>query len=661
MLKPNRPGPPPTASVAPGKINAIFVWDANSWPDPNYIVTRYPDGRPLSYFSDDIWDLTPYEKVKRSRIINFESFRIYSENYALEAKRLVFLIMQKPNGKPFEVGTLLNYVAGVKRLVEHCHGTDQSLFYFLSSSSKVLAYARTEPTGAVLKILSALLGLVRSYKQTPPGISRLGRAIQQAVRECYDGGYNQTPPIPTEILSYIIVRLQTEISEFLAVEERFLALARLCAANKFAGRKPSSRIAISKRNNVANDYDSDDIATLIASHSLQEYFTTKGLSFHVNQISRHLSEIYLVCKLLIHAFSGMRDEEVSTLPYDCREMSASSGLVHYLIKGITTKLAGGHLQVTRWVTCSEGHQAIDCAAKISKLVYEFALGPKFEEKLDDFGNFLFVTPFRLFGAANRLDGSPERFQPSNFDLTRYPTLRQRILPNISADDLEQLEQIDPYRDWASEDSFAIGVPWPLTTHQFRRSLALYAHRSGLVSFPTLRRQLKHIRDAMAMYYAKGSGFADNFIGDDPKHFGREWRANKTLSEGLSYWVNVVQTDEPTYGGHSQWLKNRLASGDNILLSDRATTIKLFKRGELAYKETFLGGCTSTVECKSVGIDVMNLECLTGCKNLVGNKNKLIKIIFSQKLVVKAAPKDSVEYRTERKVLSVLEAALDATN
>lgn len=648
-------------NIAPGRTDSLYVWAADSWPEPSFIVTRYPDGSPLSYFSDDIWDLTPYEKVNRSRVINFAKLRIYSEDYILEAKRLMFLIMQKPHGKPFEVTTLHGYSAGIKHLVEHCYRTGQRLFYFLSSSSEVLAYARTTPTGVVLKMLSAVLGLVRSYEQTPPGISRLGGAIQQAVRKCYDGDYNQTAPIPTEILAHIILKLQTEISEFLAVEERFLELVKICAANKFAGRKLSSRAAISKRNDMAIDCDSGDIATLIASHSLQEYFLNKGLSPHISQISRHLSEIYLVCKLLIHAFSGMRDEEVNTLPYNCRELSASSGLVHYLIKGITTKLAGGRLQVTRWVTSSEGHQAIDCAAKISKLVYESELGPKFEEKLDDFGNFLFVAHSRLFRAYTSLDGSLKRFQPVDFDLTRYPTLRQRILPNISAGDVEQLEQIDPDRDWANEGAFAIGVPWPLTTHQFRRSLALYAHRSGLVSFPTLRRQLKHIRDAMSMYYAKGSSFADNFIGNDKKHFGREWRATQALSEGISYWINVVQAVEPTYGGHSQWLKNRFANGDDTLLSDRATTMKLFKRGELAYKETFLGGCTSTSECKSVGIDVMHLDCLSGCKNLVGNKPRLIKIINAQNAIIEATPPNSVEYRTEQQVLSVLADAFDSIN
>ncbi len=647
------------AAPAAGRVNVLAVWTAESWPDSGYVVTRYADGRPLSYFYDDVWDLTWYEKTWRSRIIDFNHLRIFPEAYKLEAKQLMFLIMNKPIGKPFEVGTLCNYFAAVKRIIEHCYATEQTLFYFLSSDSEVVAYARSKPPGAVLKVLSALLGLVRSYKQTPPEIRSVGRSTQSTVRAYYDIDYNQTPPIPTEILSEIIANLQKEVSDFLAVEEKFLAIARICSTNKFAGRKRGSRSAISQRQGEAYDNDADDIATLVEKYSLDAYFNAKELELHVSQITRHLYEIYTVCKLLIHAFSGMRDEEVSTLPFDCRETSASSGLEHYLIKGVTTKLAGGRLKVTRWVTSIEGHEAIACAAKISGLVYELELGPQFEEKLDDVGNFLFVTPWRLFSATTSPDGTRKRFQPTNFNPHRLQTMRRRILPTISTSDLAQLEEIDPYRDWSGEEAYAVGQVWPLTTHQFRRSLALYAHRSGLVSFPTLRRQLKHIRDAMAMYYAKGSSFADNFIGDDLEHFGREYRASKSQSEGISYWLNVIKTNEPTYGGHSQWLKNRFANGDDVLLSDRVATLKMFKRGELAYKETFLGGCTSTEECKSFGIDVMHLECLSGCKNLVGNKNKLIKIISAQHLVVKVAPKDSVEFRTEKKILNVLEEALDA--
>ena len=91
------------------------------------------------------------------------------------------------------------------------------------------------------------------------------------------------------------------------------------------------------------------------------------------------------------------------------------------------------------------------------------------------------------------------------------------------------EQIDPHRAWRSEPRFQLGVPWTLTSHQLRRSLALYAQRSGLVSLPSLRRQLQHITEEMSRYYARGSAFANNIIGDNKHHFGHDWQDAQPVS------------------------------------------------------------------------------------------------------------------------------------
>ncbi len=100
-------------------------------------------------------------------------------------------------------------------------------------------------------------------------------------------------------------------------------------------------------------------------------------------------------------------------------------------------------------------------------------------------------------------------------------LRKRLEPIIEDADIRELEHIDPHRAWRSEEKFHLGKPWLFTSHQLRRSLALYAQRPGFVSLPSLRRQLQHITNEMSRYYAKGSSFAENFIGDDKEHFGLE--------------------------------------------------------------------------------------------------------------------------------------------
>lgn len=67
--------------------------------------------------------------------------------------------------------------------------------------------------------------------------------------------------------------------------------------------------------------------------------------------------------------------------------------------------------------------------------------------------------------------------------------------------------------------------------------AVYAQRSGLVSLASLRRQLQHITDEMSRYYARGSAYARNIIGNDKHHFGFEWQDTQSTSSALSYMLN----------------------------------------------------------------------------------------------------------------------------
>ncbi len=79
------------------------------------------------------------------------------------------------------------------------------------------------------------------------------------------------------------------------------------------------------------------------------------------------------------------------------------------------------------------------------------------------------------------------------------SLHLRLFPIIEEEDIKELEDIDPFRAWHTEPEFAIGKRWPLTTHQLRRSLAVYANASGLVRLSSLRRQLQHITREMSLY------------------------------------------------------------------------------------------------------------------------------------------------------------------
>lgn len=270
----------------------------------------------------------------------------------------------------------------------------------------------------------------------------------------------------------------------------------------------------------------------------------------------------------------------------------------------------------------------------------------------------------MFVARNYLPNGEEslpadgRFLPSTFSLWGFEELRSRLFPPIEDGDIKELEQIDPHRAWCAEEPFQVGKNWWFTTHQLRRSLALYAQRSGLVSLPSLRRQLQHITKEMSRYYARGSTYAKNLIGDDKDHFGKEWQETAPVSSGLSYILHVLMSDDSLFGGHVNWANKQQGRTDGVVLFDREATMLRFKRGEIAYKETFLGGCTNVDDCKQTPLRWLDVECLRSCTHLVGNMCKLERAIKVQSRVVQSLDPATVDYRAESADLEALVATRD---
>jgi hypothetical protein len=88
---------------------------------------------------------------------------------------------------------------------------------------------------------------------------------------------------------------------------------------------------------------------------------------------------------------------------------------------------------------------------------------------------------------------------------------------------------------------------------------------------------------------------------------------------------------------------------------------MFKRGELAYRETVFGGCTNVGRCERSPLTPIRFECLlVNCPVQVVNLNKLRLVTRAQEAVVSRlgiASPGSVEHRIESAILRNLDAAL----
>jgi hypothetical protein len=573
----------------------------------------------------------------------------------------MFLLVWKRQGPTFSYQTLLHYLKLFRAMAKFCDGRSISVQAVLTNRDILFDFLGDATDGQTPKTLAAFISILTALGITEVGFSVLGSNVHRELRARaiqYDRSIKQHPPIPTRIYSSIIATLARELSDFETVKDQYFALVIKCTNNPILGRCESNQYRAANCLNLGEWSDESAFGELLDSHNLRDYFEAKGLHKNVKGLSRGLYEIQLAIRLTIHTFSGMRDEEVASLPYACINNIVSGGKTHYVINGKSTKLNHGKIKRTSWVTCREGYRAIQLAQKISDLIFQLAPEKATGAEADKDAWPLLVSPVYLGLAGRASDRADKNFLPSKLDFSKCARLRQLLQPQIEDSDLQELEQINPHRAWRSEEQFKIGVPWTLTSHQMRRSLALYAQRSGLVSLPSLRRQLQHITEEMSLYYARGSAFAKDFIGDDKQHFGKEWQETQPVSAALSYLLNVLLSDDVLFGGHANWVNHRLKSGNGPVVVDREVTLQRFKKGELSYRETSLGGCTKTGTCDQIAIKWLDVDCLGGCRNLVGNLSKLEMVIVAQTRLVESLDTTSIEFRTEKSDLDVLIATRD---
>lgn len=358
-------------------------------------------------------------------------------------------------------------------------------------------------------------------------------------------------------------------------------------------------------------------------------------------ITGEILTIQLKLLNVILAFTGMRIAEALILPlYGVLEEVEHRGSIHFIVNGYSHKLNRGRKKPAAWVTSREGHRAILLAQKVASVVLD--LYGNGEEAKD--GNAL------LFSS---LENPYRKQHVSNIYGRMHDVLIPEVCPVITQADIDELNALELERSWLRE-GMEVGKPWPLSFHQYRRSLSVYAHRSGMVSLPALKVQLQHITDEMRAYYSDGFCRAVNLV-FDKEHFSHEWNAAKSESSFLAYSLALLFSDDDFIGEVGGRGAARLQSV--VSTRSKSETLDLFRNGKLAYKETVLGGCTAVEGCDQTPLEPIPWECLEkDCPNAVVFGKRLGLLIKTQESVVAALSANepgSVEHRLEASHLSVL--------
>jgi len=628
-------------------------------PARDFVLCRDEAGNATAVYGDAVWDFNPYRlSARKIARINFNTVfdEDGTEQRALieEARYLLYCLIYFAGGGrlgKLSVATLNQYWIVLRIAMQFCLEQKQKPLVGALSLQEIftvpvyLAAFIREKTFAHKTLAGILRGL------THVGEERLGYPVvnSKSLNFKWEDG-KQYPVIPTQIYLNIINLTGDLLDQLFEGVGRFEGLIACFADENYGVAHKHQKIrGIAGKANLR-----PNMAQALKDHGLTSVFSGEFVCSHKRNLQRVLLNMQYVAKTVIHVYTGMRDQEVMRMSYNClsdhivrQAVVDNQGVERdkqqtVSILSTTTKFTG-YRKEGAWFAPSEVVKAVKVAQAICH-----GLAKLYQIKLDDRCP-LFLNPSIVSYTRSSAEVSVPAFKPRSLATSAL----RAIL--IQPEDLQELAQSDPARDFYNEPEFAVGQPWPLTSHQFRRSLAFYGSSSGFVSLPSLRTQYKHMTIEMSRYYAKHYENLRTIFGyyDENKkdfvlptnHVAFEYQMAIPMSVANQLIADLLLREEPLFGGTGSYMekqKERVKVGELRIEKVRADTERRAKSGAISYRPTLLGGCTKSGRCDSFMLGDYT-ECLS-CEGAIIKPTKLSAAIEDAKNELSNYAEDSGEYQ-----------------
>lgn len=610
----------------------------------DFVISRDKNGKVLSSYKDNVWNLRTYaSNPSQHGIIDFEN-RIKYSNIS-DAKKLMFLLIvfgSGRNGSQYSIETLGHYFNDViVPLSDFSIKLNKYINEIIENENYLGEYIRGYCTtrSKNQSLSSFLIFLDRLSNKTTNINYKRSKSIFIQIkqkRDEFDSTVNQTEIIPSRILAESIRQRWIQIDE---IENNLSNLIDFL--NKYI---ETERFAAGKA--MITHFRWSCNKTIVWEDAIDKYNLRDVFNKYKVNNRRHfqgfITKIQGTCKHLLHAYSGMRNGEMLNTLSNCLEsVSINSGICRII--STTSKFTGTN-QNAKWVTSKEVERIMFILRSINQVIAEY-----YNFNLNDLPLFLSGNIFVEKGKtrANENIRAKRKFDNKDELLLDYSLLR------LTIEDKQEIEEIDfnkKIRD------LEIGQPWVFKTHQYRRSLAVYSIQSGLVSLGALQIQMKHLFREMTLYYSNSASYARKLFDIPKEHIANDFNILKPELDTLAYIKNVIFSDEKLFGAHGHFVENQNKQNNQefntYFLENRDKTLNQFKNGEIAYKETALGGCISTEAC-----DSRLTRSITACFDCHGGilkKSKVDNVIQKQREFIFFLDPSSIEYRTEIEDLNKLE-------
>ncbi len=474
------------------------------------VISHNRVGGVASYFEDQVWDFSAYNsKKKRNNYLFRLDFNTLPEAWRTFMRHATYhsLWEKKRSTSSFEAPfARFESLRKIANALEEKGITSPSILNSGSAEAiivDILTKKNLAPS-TISRYLSHLNALAHDgYSNLLfNGVESIANSIADKSREI-----QQTLFIPQDLASHIFRTALEEVETF--------------HAKRFEIKKFFSEYV----NLLKEDVSYHEVQKLINSSGLisigkhvptkHKGNTTKTTSFGLVTIKMFYYDILAACGTLIGGTTGMRQGEWYELSTDSFKQKTVKGAVVSYLTGATSKLNGGQPLPHAWVCAPQTKMAIELAACISEPFrnrvtnYLMENHPE-DELLESLSTTLFL---RAFPSDKQIDDSNLSAHVSTLNAA-IRRLSARVEYKNESGELVKgarlsKEHMDEYNNINEQNKLdlKIGDLWPLASHQYRRTFAIFFIRNGFGSFLQIKRQFAHIHLAMSMWYGRNSELA----------------------------------------------------------------------------------------------------------------------------------------------------------
>lgn len=565
------------------------------------VICKDRDGNVAATFGQSNWNCLPFSRRREKNNLNFSSLDAAPE-LQRELKLFTFgwLFSSSPKRKKALLFSgVRSRLVDLKRVYYFLMGQNQTSLAALSSSPlKVKFEYDLQEQGYVQTTLeqsfSAINGAISDsgWHNIPLNIEPI-KSKKEAQRLSEKNG-QQTLVIPERLCHAIYGKAIALIEQALPHAELLADTENALQANHIEGKNIlDSKVKQGYSytfTNAYEDIDNHKYSAAISGNLPREPRTfitplaDKLPNIPLNnsrEFKRYIGQLITASYIVCGGFSGMRDSELEKLTPNSYYKDTLSGRVHHMLQSHTFKL--GEKRET-WVTSASSKTAIDLMEVLTKSWRNKTNYP--DEKYAD---SLWVNqgarsvPPRLITSWNeRL----KRFC-KHFDLVVIEEDYQECL----ASNPRSLDKV--------KKSVVLGEPWPLSSHQFRRTLAFYCVKNRLGTVVALKQQFKHLYLSMTEWYTNGGRLAslrDLKVDIKMLQALEEVNAETTTNKIFKQW----HSDETLSGSHGKAIM-KMRGDVPTIYSSWDVIYKAIKDSKLTLHGSLHSYCKSGYDCDMDGV------------------------------------------------------------